>query len=110
VSGSSLTLSLKEAARVLGVGEQTLRDHMVDDGTAIELNGGRDRIRLVRIGRRCLVPKAELRRVLGEKQASPAEYLAAEKVKELAAGAASIARALNDRGATPGRPVEVSSS
>lgn len=57
------TLTLAEAAAELGVGEQTLRDHMVADGAAIEM--GPERLRLVRVGRRVLVPRVELDRFLG---------------------------------------------
>jgi predicted transcriptional regulator len=60
---SARTATLAEAAAELGVGEQTLRDHMVADGSAIEL--GTDRLRLVRVGRRVLVPRVELERLLG---------------------------------------------
>ncbi len=62
------TLTLAEAAAELGVGERTLRDHIVEDGRTIAL--GHDRLRLVRVGRRILVPRAELDRVLGEQTQS----------------------------------------
>lgn len=56
-------MTITEAAAELGVGVQTLRDHMLADGSAIEL--GTDRLRLVRVGRRVLVPRVEIDRLLG---------------------------------------------
>lgn len=57
------TCTIKEAASVLGVGVQTLYDHLSDVG--IELGGSNDVIRVIRIGQRVLIPVAELERVLG---------------------------------------------
>lgn len=60
---SRLGCSLAEAAEVLGVGRATVYDHLVEAG--VELNKGKDLLRVVRIGERIIVPVAELERVLG---------------------------------------------
>jgi len=54
-----LTLSVQEAAQALGIHKNTLQK-LINQGS----------IRVVRLGRRVLIPTAELRRLLGEDPAS----------------------------------------
>ncbi len=66
-SPGRLTRNLVEAAAILGVDEKSLRNHLTD--TSLVIGGGRT-LTVIRIGRRLLVPVAELERVLGQRVAS----------------------------------------
>ena len=56
-----LTVSVEEAAELLGIG----RSSAYEAARRYEATNGRDGLPVIRLGRRLLVPKAGLRRLLG---------------------------------------------
>lgn len=77
----SISLSVREAAIVLGVSPATLYSKIGPESTSIPM--GWTDLRIIRIGQRIVIPRAELERVLcenenrGEKQ-EPTERLSVE--------------------------------